>query len=199
MDGPNTGFKTMSARNKFSFEAVSSGNYSESSFLALVTSNNSCGVCVFHTVFVCNVLSGPALMPSLWQVDGVASEKEYFRTGCRSVNTPVKPTYLFWDQVVSNWIVFIKECSGWRRRTQYRTGWPKQASLQVITRGEHYNKILGPHWDISLGLFTFKGLTFSSWDSLLWMWIMLERILYWRENPHRQPLRAIQKLRHYSQ
>ena len=65
MDGPNTGFKTMPARNKFSFEAVSSGNCSESSFLALVTSKNSCGVCLFHTVFVYNVLSGPALMPSL--------------------------------------------------------------------------------------------------------------------------------------
>ena len=151
------------------FQAVLSGNSSESSFLALVTSNNSCGDCLFHTVFVCNVLSGPALMPSLWQVDGVASEKEYFRTGCRSSQHSCQ-THFFWDQMVINWIVLIKgNCSGWRRRTQYRTGWPKQASLQVITRGEHYNKILCPHWDISLDQFTFKGPTFSSWDSLLWM------------------------------
>ena len=32
----------------------------------------------------CNVQSGLTLMPSLWQVDGVLSEEQYFHTGCRS-------------------------------------------------------------------------------------------------------------------
>ena len=74
-------------------------------------------------------------MPSLWQVDGVSSEEQYFHTGCRSEltgSTIVYTSTLYCTYCTYHGFLSHPDLQG---KTQCRIGWLKQAFLQVIITG----------------------------------------------------------------